>query len=156
MMRQMREATKPIMLLAAIAFVALMVFEWGMDASGRSGGTLGEIGSVNGDPVMYESYMAAYRQIYDQVQRSQEELISSQQNTEIEDAAFDEIVNQLLIMQELDRRGITVTGSVISEAYRFRGVEPPDSTIEKSPRVSIASAARCATSSRTRRSIPGR
>ena len=58
MMRQMREATKPIMLLAALAFVALMVFEWGMDMSGRSGGSVGEIGSVNGQPVNYESYMA--------------------------------------------------------------------------------------------------
>ncbi|MAM02634.1 MAG: peptidylprolyl isomerase, partial [Myxococcales bacterium] len=96
MMRQMREATKPIMLLAALAFVALMVFEWGMDMSGRSGGSVGEIGSVNGQPVNYESYMAAYRQLYDQVQRNQEELISSQQNKEIEDAAFDEVVTQLL------------------------------------------------------------
>src|SRR5690606_555051 len=52
MMRQMREATKPIMLFTALAFVALMVFEWGMDATGRSGGSVGEIGSVNGDPVM--------------------------------------------------------------------------------------------------------
>ena len=44
MMRQMREATKPIMLLAALAFLALMVLEWGMDASGLSGGGVGEIG----------------------------------------------------------------------------------------------------------------
>lgn len=123
MMRQMREATKPIMLLAAIAFVALMVFEWGMDASGRSGGGIGEIGSVNGDAVMYESYMAAYRQIYEQVQRSQEEMISSQQNAEIEDAAFDEVVTQLLILQELERRGITVTDQEISDAAQFT---PPD------------------------------
>jgi len=123
MMRQMREATKPIMLLAAIAFVALMVFEWGMDASGRSGGSVGEIGSVNGDPVMYESYMAAYRQIYDQAQRGQEGLISSQQNADIEDAAFDEIVTQVLIMQELDRRGITVTDREISEAAQYN---PPE------------------------------
>jgi peptidyl-prolyl cis-trans isomerase D len=123
MMRQMREATKPIMLLAAIAFVGLMVFEWGMDASGQSGGGLGAIGSVNGDPVMYDSYMAAYRQIYDQAQRSQEELISTQQNSDIEDAAFNEVVNQLLILQELDRRGITVTSQEISEAAQF---QPPD------------------------------
>ena len=123
MMRQMREATKPIMLLAAIAFVALMVFEWGMDASGRSGGGPGEIGSVNGDPVMYEQYMAAYRQLYDQVQRSQEEMISSQQNTEIEDAAFDEVVNQLLILQALEERGITVTDREISETAQR---QPPE------------------------------
>lgn len=123
MMRQMREATKPIMLFTAIAFVALMVFQWGMDITGQSGGGLGEIGSVNGDPVMYESYMSAYRQLYDQVQRSQEELISSQQNKEIEDAAFDEVVTQLLIMQELDRRGIMVTDREISEAAQFN---PPE------------------------------
>jgi peptidyl-prolyl cis-trans isomerase D len=123
MMRQMREATKPIMLFTALAFVALMVFEWGMDASGQSGGGFGSVGSVNGDAVNYEAYMAAYRQLYDQVQRSQEEIIGSQQNSEIEDAAFDEVVNQLLVMQELDRRGITVTGREISEAAQFN---PPD------------------------------
>ncbi|MDH3272530.1 MAG: peptidylprolyl isomerase [Gemmatimonadota bacterium] len=123
MMRQMREATKPIMLFTAIAFVALMVFQWGMDITGQSGGGPGEIGSVNGDPVMYESYMAAYRQLYDQVQRSQEDLISSQQNKEIEDAAFDEVVNQLLILQALRERGITVTDREISEAAQYN---PPD------------------------------
>jgi parvulin-like peptidyl-prolyl isomerase len=123
MMRQMREATKPIMLLAAIAFVGLMVFQWGMDITGRSGGAIGEIGTVNGDPVMYEEYMAVYRRLYDQVQRSQEEMISSQQNAELEDAAFDEVVNQLLIRQELTRRGITVTDQEISEAAQF---SPPE------------------------------
>jgi peptidyl-prolyl cis-trans isomerase D len=123
MMRQMREATKPIMLLAAIAFVGLMVFQWGMDITGRSGGSLGEIGSVNGDAVMYEDYMAVYRRLYDQVQRSQEELISSQQNSEIEDAAFEELVNQILIRQELERRGITVSDREISQAAQ---ISPPE------------------------------
>lgn len=36
MMRQMRENTKWIMLVTAMAFVGLMVFQWGMDLSGRS------------------------------------------------------------------------------------------------------------------------
>lgn len=123
MMRQMREATKPIMVASAIAFVALMVFQWGMDVTGRSSGGLGEIGRVNGDAVLYESYMAAYRQIYERVQSQQEELIGSQQNREIEDQAFEEVVTQLLIAQELRRRGITVTDQEISEAAQF---SPPD------------------------------
>jgi len=123
MMRQMREATKPIMILAAVAFVALMVFQWGMDITGRSGGGLGEIGRVNGDPVMYDAYMAAYRQIYEQVQSQQEELIGTQQNKEIEDRAFDEIVTQILITQELRRRGITVSDQEVSQAAQF---SPPD------------------------------
>lgn len=119
MMRQMREATKPIMLFTALAFVALMVFEWGMDITGRSSGSFGQIGSVNGAAVTYEDYMASYRNLYDQVQRSQQEPITSQQNTEIEDAAFDEVVNQLLIRQELDRRGITVTNEEIRQAAQY-------------------------------------
>lgn len=123
MMRQMREATKPIMLLAAVTFVGLMVFQWGMDVSGRGGRGVADIGSVNGDPIMYEDYMTAYRRLYNQVQQSQEDLIGSQQNKDIEDAAFDEVVNQLLIRQELRRRGITVTDREISEAAQF---SPPD------------------------------
>lgn len=124
MMRQMREATKPIMIVTAAAFVALMVFEWGMDITGRSSGGVGEIGSVNGDPVTYDDYMAAYRNLYDQAQQSQEEPLTSQQNKQLEDAAFDEVVNQLLIRQELERRGITVTDSEISAAAQY--LPPPD------------------------------
>ena len=123
MMRQMREVTKPLIMLALLAFVALMVFQWGMDITGRSGGSLGEIGSVNGDPVYYEQYMAAYRQLYEQVQSSQEEIVTSQQNTEIEDQAFEQVVTQVLVAQELRRRGITVTAQEISEAAQFN---PPD------------------------------
>ncbi len=119
MMRQMREATKPIMLLAALAFVGLMVFQWGMDITGQSSGSYGEIGRVNGDPVVYDAYMASYRNLYDQVQRSQETPVTSQQNKEIEDAAFDEVVNRILIRQELARRGIDVTDQEISEAAQF-------------------------------------
>jgi parvulin-like peptidyl-prolyl isomerase len=119
MMRQMREATKPIMLLAAAAFVGLMVFQWGMDITGRSSGAFGEIGRVNGTAVTYDAYMASYRNLYDQVQRSQDEAITSQQNTEIEDAAFDEVVNQILVFQELDRRGITVTDGEIQQAAQY-------------------------------------
>ena len=119
MMRQMREATKPIMLFTAAAFVALMVFQWGMDITGISSGGLGEIGRVNGTPVTYDAYMASYRNLYDQIQRSQEEPVTSQQNKEIEDAAFDEVVNQILIFQELDRRGITVTAEEIQQAAQF-------------------------------------
>jgi parvulin-like peptidyl-prolyl isomerase len=119
MMRQMREAPKPIMLFTAAAFVALMVFQWGMDITGISSGGFGEIGRVNGDAVTYDAYMASYRNLYDQIQRSQEEPVTSQQNLEIENAAFDEVVNQILIYQELDKRGITVTAEEIRQAAQY-------------------------------------
>ena len=122
MMRQMRENTKWIMLVTATAFVGLMVFQWGMDATGRSSGSLGEIGRVNGTPVQYEAYMGAYRNLYDQTQIGQTDPISTQQNRELEQAAWDQMVDGILIRQELDRRGIDVTDEEIRQAARF---QPP-------------------------------
>ncbi len=119
MMRQMRENTKWIMLVTALAFVALMVFEWGMDASGRTAMGVGQIGSVDGQPVMYQDYLNTLRNLQDQVQNQQEEPLTSLQNTQLEDQAFRETVNQILIQQELERRGISVTAEEIQQAARF-------------------------------------
>ena len=126
MMRQMRENTKWIMLITALAFVGLMVFEWGMDITGRSGLSVGEIGSVNGEPVSYDEYNFTYSRLFDQIQNSQEDPVTSQQISDIEDAAWDEVVNQALIGQELARRGITVTDEEIRDAARFS--PPPELT----------------------------
>ncbi len=122
MMRQMRDNTKWIMLLAALAFGGLMFFEWGMDITGQTAGSMGiygELGRVNGTPVSYDAYMASYRYIYDQVQSSQEEPVTTVQNTEIEDQAWDEVVNTILVQQELRRRGIVVTDEEVINAARF-------------------------------------
>ena len=124
MMRQMRENTKWIMLVTAFAFVGLMFFQWGMDITGRSGLSIGEIGSVNGTPVMYDSFNQTYRSIFDQTQASQEDPVTSQQISDIEDAAWDEVVNQVLIRQELARRGIVVTDDEVLTAARFS--PPPE------------------------------
>ncbi len=123
-MAKMRDHTKWIMVLAAIAFVGLMVFDWGMDITGQSAGSFGELGRVNGSPVLYDSYMAAYRNIYDQVSQSQEQVITSGQNKQIEDQAWDEIVNSILIQQDLKRRGILVTDDEVIQAARFS--PPPE------------------------------
>ncbi len=124
MMKQMRENTKWIMLVTALAFVGLMVFQWGMDITGQGGLTVGAIGTVNGTPVPYEAYNQTYRSLFDQIQASQEDPITSQQISDIEDAAWDEVVNQLLIRQELIRRRIVVTDEELRTNARFN--PPPE------------------------------
>ena len=101
-----------------------MFFEWGMDITGQTSGSLGEIGRVNGTPVVYEQYMASYRNLYDQLQSFQEEPVTNAQNSELEDQAWDETVNTILIQQELERRGIVVTDEEVLNAARFS--PPPD------------------------------
>ncbi|MBI4520336.1 MAG: SurA N-terminal domain-containing protein [Gemmatimonadetes bacterium] len=112
----MRENTKWIMLVTALAFVGLMVFEWGMDITGRSTGFAGELGRVNGSPVGYDAYMATYRLLYDQAQTSQTEPITTEQNAQLEEMAWNQLVTQILIQQELARRGIEVTDDEIRQA----------------------------------------
>ncbi len=120
MMRQMRDNTKWIMLITATAFVGLMVFQWGMDITGQGGIQNGAIGSVNGTSILYNDFNQTYRRLFDQVQNSQEDPVTTQQIKDIEDAAWDEVVDLVLISQELTRRGIVVTDDEILLAVRFR------------------------------------
>jgi peptidyl-prolyl cis-trans isomerase D len=122
MMRQMRENTKWIMLITALAFVALMVFEWGMDLTGRSSAQFsgGEIGRVNGQPITYEEYFATYQNLYtQQSQALGTQPISNTLNRQIEDAAFEQVVMQKLIGQELRRRGLQASDQEVREAARY-------------------------------------
>lgn len=125
-MRTMREQTKWVMLLTAIAFVALMVFEWGMDLSGQSSAqvTGGELGRVNGEPITYEEYLEVYRGLYDRQQAQQDEPIGTAQNRDLEDAAWNQLVMDRLVRQELRRRGIRVTETEIRQAARY--APPPE------------------------------
>ncbi|MEX0893177.1 MAG: peptidyl-prolyl cis-trans isomerase [Gemmatimonadota bacterium] len=126
MMRQMRDNTKWIMLITALAFAALMMFEWGMDASGRSGTQMtgGEVGRVNRQSVSYEEYINTYQSLYQQQQASYPGPIPSALNKQIEDAAWEQVVMQKLVASELARRGIRVTEREIVEAARY--APPPE------------------------------
>ena len=67
MMQDLRENTKIVMIIVALAFVGLMVFEWGMDISGQNSGLqTGELGRVNGQTVAYQDYTNAYQELYNQ------------------------------------------------------------------------------------------
>jgi peptidyl-prolyl cis-trans isomerase D len=126
MMRQMRENTKWIMLVTVLAFAGLMVFEWGMDLSGRSGAVAagGELGRVNGEIVTYEQYLAVYRNIYQQQQAMSDVPLTRAMNRQIEDAAWDQVVTQTLLQQELRRRGLRITDEEIRQAALY--APPPD------------------------------
>jgi peptidyl-prolyl cis-trans isomerase D len=127
MMRQMRDNMKWIMLVTAIAFVALMVFGWGMDITGRSGAaaTGGELGRVNGEPITYEEWNLTYRNLVEQQQRQQPGTpISAAISRELEETAWEQVVTQKLVNQELRRRNIDVTESEIRQAARF--APPPE------------------------------
>ncbi len=125
MMQQMRENTKWIMLITALAFVALMVFEWGMDMSGQSAGAItgGQLGKVNGSAITYGEYTQVYQNLYNQRQQERGD-VTAAENRQLEDQAFDQLVMDRLIDQELARRGVKVTEEEIRQAARY--APPPE------------------------------
>lgn len=121
MMKQLRDSTKIIMILTSIAFVGLMVFEWGMDLSGRSAvsGTQTRLGSVNGTEISLEDYQNQYRILYEQAQqRAGDEGLSADQQRQVEEQAWEDVVNLSLLRSEADRRGIRLTDSELVEFIR--------------------------------------
>jgi peptidyl-prolyl cis-trans isomerase D len=121
MMRDLREKTKLIMIIVALSFVGLMVFEWGMDISGNSvAQQTGELGRVDGEPVSSQAYSLAYQQLYDQARaRSGTTQLSREEIRQLEDQAFDEVVNEILLSQEMRRRGIRVTDREVVQAAQW-------------------------------------
>jgi peptidyl-prolyl cis-trans isomerase D len=120
MMRELRDKTKWIMLVVALAFVGLMVFEWGMDISGRSAGAeMGALGEVDGRPIQYAAYMDVYQSLYERAQQQNGGTLSREEIRQLEDMAFEQVVGQMLMQREMERRGIRVSNAEIAQAARW-------------------------------------
>lgn len=126
MMRRLRESTKVIMVVVAIAFVGLMVFEWGMDLSGRTGSPTGSasLGSVNGEEITLEEYQGQYQGLLEQAQQEAPQGLSSEDLDRIEDRAWQSVINLMLLRQEARRRGIGLTDRELLEFIRWN--PPPE------------------------------
>ena len=119
MLRSMRRNTKIIMLVVAVAFVGLMVFQWGMDISGGSGpGAAGEVGKVNGTSISYQLWTQTFRGLTDQARAQKEAPLNDLEVDYIEEQTWNQIVNQILIEQEIRRQGISVTDEEVRLAFQ--------------------------------------
>ncbi|MFN2431497.1 MAG: peptidylprolyl isomerase [Gemmatimonadota bacterium] len=124
MMRQLRESTKIIMVVVVVSFVALMVFDWAMDLSGRSaGGSPTAIGNVNGREIGIEEYQITYEALLEQArEQSPDGIVSDEQAEQIQEQAWTQVVNSTLLRGEADRRGIEVTDE---DVLRYIQANPP-------------------------------
>lgn len=126
MMRQLRESTKVIMIIVAVAFVGLMVFEWGMDLSGGTSpvGTPTVLGSVNGADITLEEYQRQYQILLEQAERRAPEGLSVEDLEKIEEEAWDDVVTLTLLRQEARERGMDVTDVEVVQFIKYN--PPPD------------------------------
>ncbi len=124
MLRTMREKTKIIMLILAVAFVGWLVFDVGMGVTGRQGSGTRDLGSVNGHPIRYQDWLQSYNAAAEQArQRNPGQTMTREDQKSLEDYAFEQLVEARILQDAYTRRDIVVTDAEVRDAaVRF----PPE------------------------------
>jgi peptidyl-prolyl cis-trans isomerase D len=113
LMNRMRDKTHIILIILVLAFLATIVFEWGMNYLGLRGSTITEFGSVNGQEIKYSDFenqvQFAIEQQKKQTGQDPDETVVGM----IRDQVWDQMVTQMLVQQQIKKLGITVSDQEI-------------------------------------------
>ena len=119
MMRSFRSAAKfVIIVFVIIPFVGWMVFEVGMDVTGRGRyGSRNDLATVNGTGIDQQAFYAALRNAQEaQRRRSGSSANTLEEQKNLEAQVLEDLVQQVLLANELHRRGIKVSDEEIRSA----------------------------------------
>jgi peptidyl-prolyl cis-trans isomerase D len=115
----MRSAAKWIWWLLILAFIGGFLLYETSGLSGRAAvTTTTSIATVNGEDILLTTWQNAVNGLEQQEQQRLGRSITLDERRTLEDNAFDDLVNDLLLQQEYKRRGITVTDDEILQAAR--------------------------------------
>src|SRR5437016_748158 len=122
---QMRSLAKYVWLLVALAFVGGFLL---VETSGLLGRTTitptTAVGVVNGREILYTDFQARVQQaIQQQQQQAQGRTLTQDDNRKIENDVFEQMVMEILLEQEYQRRRIIVTDD---EIRMYATEQPPD------------------------------
>jgi len=118
-MENMRSQTKIILWILIVAFVGLIVFEWGASYSGQ--GRRGQpkyIAEINGRKIEPQQYYQMLQQQYQRVRQQSGGQISDQQRQRIREQLWNQLVNETLVQQQVQDRNIIVTDQEVLRELR--------------------------------------
>ncbi len=122
MMQALRDNTKVIIWILVIAFVGTIVFAWGMDITGGSGGggtPANVVGSVNGRDIPLANFgMAADQYIENQRQQSPDKEFTESDYRQARRQAWNEFVNGYIQQEEIERLNIQLTDAELVDFLR--------------------------------------
>ena len=122
MMQVLRDNTKVIIWILVVAFVGTIVFAWGMDITGGSGGSgapSNVVGSVNGRDIPLSNFgMAADQYIENQRQQDPDKEFTESDYRAARRQAWNEFVNGYIQQEEIERLGIQLTDAELVDFLR--------------------------------------
>jgi peptidyl-prolyl cis-trans isomerase D len=119
-LQSMRSAAKYIWIFIVIVFVGVFLFTETSGLLGRARITTGTaVAKVNGDEIPYTTWVQAAQQRIQQEQEGRGRSLTLDEEEQIRDDVFNQLVQSLLLDQEYKRRGIRVTDEEIVQAAQF-------------------------------------
>ncbi len=128
MLQSMRSVAKYIWIILIAAFVGSFLL---YETSGLAGlnpvTTTTAVATVNGEDILLTTWQNAVNNLEQSEAQRLGSAITLDQRRTLEDNAFEQLVNEVLLQQEFKRRGITVTDDEILQAAR---VAPPPQAMQ--------------------------
>jgi parvulin-like peptidyl-prolyl isomerase len=114
MLQAMRQNTKVILWITVVAFVLLIFLVWGADLQTGTGPGPGSIGSVNGQDIPISTYQTIYQQ-NTRFASAQGRDLQPSDILLIEEQTWNSIVEDILLTQEAEKRGLSATDSEVRQ-----------------------------------------
>ena len=90
----LRRMIVPIMIIALLAFVGLIVLQWGLEYASRNRAGMGATfaAKINGEQVSWEVYNRTYQDLYRQAAEGADEELPDEKIQQIEQQAWQQIL----------------------------------------------------------------
>lgn len=123
-MTRMRDNMPTILLILVVAFVAMIVFEWGMDYLGLTARSSTVIGEINGEKIYYSEFADLVRAASENRKAQTGKEPAEDDLRTIRDQVWNQLVTQAVVSREIDRLGLKATDEEILDWVR--GDNPPE------------------------------
>lgn len=128
MLQSMRSAAKYIWIFLVVAFVGGFLLYESSGLFGRAAVTsTTAIATVNGEDILVTQWQGLAQQLEQQRTQSSGQSVSLDERKAIEDQAYNQLVDEALMRQELRRRDITVTDDELATAAKYN---PPPQLLQ--------------------------
>lgn len=119
MMRTIREKTRFAIVFLAIAFAGWLVFQGVRSRdTAASQGTNPVIANINGEQIRFVEWSNAQERSTDQARQAKGGVLTDEERRQAEQDAWENMIRDVLIRQEIERIGIEVTDAEVQQAFR--------------------------------------
>lgn len=119
----LRKMILPIIIIVLVFFLGMIVLQWGADISGSSSPEYTNVaGEVNGEEISFDAFNSLYQQLYQQESNNYEQDLPRSKTQELEDRAFDQLVQDRLLRQQAKENNVFVTDD---DVFLYLQMSPP-------------------------------